>query len=129
MIITLIYPYLFQHLGDSAAALTQLADGSHPFSKTLKAAKNPMIVVGSGALQRADGAAIHAAVSSLAQAVRASSQAPQDWKVLNVLQRVSVFSRCSTVLPDRTTVEVLWSSGQVADCRSQGTQFESWPLL
>nr|XP_054768057.1 NADH-ubiquinone oxidoreductase 75 kDa subunit, mitochondrial-like [Lytechinus pictus] len=81
--------YDHEHIGDSTAILKQLADGSHPFSKTLKAAKNPMIVVGSGAFQRSDGAAIHAAVTSLAQAVRASSGAPQDWRVLNVLQRVA----------------------------------------
>lgn len=81
--------YEYQHLGDSTSALQQLADGSHPFSKDLQAAKNPMIVVGSGALQRADSAAIHAAVSSLAQTLRASSQAPPEWRVLNVLQRVA----------------------------------------
>ncbi|XP_030846441.1 NADH-ubiquinone oxidoreductase 75 kDa subunit, mitochondrial [Strongylocentrotus purpuratus] len=81
--------YDYEHIGDSTAVLKQLADGSHPFSKTLKAAKNPMIVVGSGAFQRADGAAIHASLTSLAQAVRASSQAPQEWRVLNVLQRVA----------------------------------------
>ncbi|XP_071484351.1 NADH-ubiquinone oxidoreductase 75 kDa subunit, mitochondrial-like [Diadema antillarum] len=81
--------YDYQHVGESVAVLEQLANGSHPFSKTLKAAKNPMIVVGSGALQREDGAAIHAAVSSLAHSARVSSSAPENWKVLNVLHRVA----------------------------------------
>ncbi|KAG9477189.1 hypothetical protein GDO78_002536 [Eleutherodactylus coqui] len=52
-------------------------------------AKKPMIVVGSGALQRKDGAAIHAAVSTLAQNARISSGVPENWKVLNILHRVA----------------------------------------
>jgi hypothetical protein len=54
-----------------------------------------MIVVGSGALQREDGAAIHAAVAKLAYKARAASGCGEDWRVLNVLHRVSPGSFCS----------------------------------
>ena len=49
-----------------------------------------MIVVGSSALQREDGAAIHAAVAQIAHNARTNCE--EDWKVLNVLHRVSLFS-------------------------------------
>ena len=47
------------------------------------------MIVGSQCLQRADGAAILANVQKLAQAVRVQSKCGQDWRVLNVLQRVA----------------------------------------
>jgi NADH-quinone oxidoreductase subunit G len=38
--------------------LSGIADGSHAFAKVLKDAKRPMVIVGSGALSRGDGAVI-----------------------------------------------------------------------
>lgn len=81
--------YTYDHLGDSPQIIKDLATGKHPFSKVLSQAKKPMIVVGSSALQRKDGAAIHAAVSTLAQNARSSSGVPENWKVLNILHRVA----------------------------------------
>ncbi|XP_022109177.1 NADH-ubiquinone oxidoreductase 75 kDa subunit, mitochondrial-like [Acanthaster planci] len=81
--------YEYDHLGDTASVLQDLVDGKHPFSPTLAQAKHPMIVVGSGALQREDGTTIHGLVASLAQKAKASSQAGDEWKVLNVLHRVA----------------------------------------
>ncbi|CAL8309151.1 unnamed protein product [Merluccius merluccius] len=81
--------YTYDHLGDAAAVLQELASGAHPFCQVLAAAKRPMVVVGSGALQRADGAAVLAAVSQLAHNARASSGVEDGWKVLNVLHRVA----------------------------------------
>ena len=46
-------------------------------------------MVGSSVLQRGDGAAIHRAVSTIAQTARVKSGCSDDWKVLNVLHRVS----------------------------------------
>jgi len=48
-----------------------------------------MVVVGSSILQRKDGSAIHAAVAEIAQNARVKSGCGEDWKVLNVLHRVS----------------------------------------
>lgn len=80
--------YDYEHLGDSVNILQELASGKHPFCKKLSSAKRPMVVVGSGALQREDGAAIHSALTALSQKLRAGSDS-SEWKVLNVLQRVA----------------------------------------
>jgi NADH dehydrogenase (ubiquinone) Fe-S protein 1 len=79
--------YDYEHLGEDPKVLQQLISGTHAFSQKLKAAKKPAIVVGSSALQRKDGLAIHANVSTLAQKVRTSSGCGEDWRVLNVLHR------------------------------------------
>ncbi|XP_075036301.1 NADH-ubiquinone oxidoreductase 75 kDa subunit, mitochondrial [Mixophyes fleayi] len=81
--------YTYDHLGDSPQLVKDIASGKHPFSKVLSQAKKPMVVVGSSALQRKDGAAIHAAVSIIAQNARSSSGVAEEWKVLNILHRVA----------------------------------------
>uniref|UniRef100_A0A2K6C345 NADH-ubiquinone oxidoreductase 75 kDa subunit, mitochondrial n=1 Tax=Macaca nemestrina TaxID=9545 RepID=A0A2K6C345_MACNE len=70
-------------------SLKNIASGSHPFSQVLKEAKKPMVVLGSSALQRNDGAAILAAVSSIAQKIRMTSGVTGDWKVMNILHRIA----------------------------------------
>lgn len=57
--------YRYQHLGDSAAAIGPLLSGEGSFAETLRAAEQPMVVLGMGALVRADGAAVLAAVRRL----------------------------------------------------------------
>ena len=49
-----------------------------------------MVIVGSEMFERGDAAAIHAAVSAIAQKARIQSKPDEgeDWKVLNVLHRV-----------------------------------------
>lgn len=54
-----------------------------------------MVVVGSTSLQRKDGQAIHNAVSTIAQTARVQSGCGEEWKVLNVLHRVSVIRKKS----------------------------------
>lgn len=81
--------YDYEHLGDTTQVLNQLVDGSHPFSKTLAAAKKPMIVLGAQQLTRPDGAAILAQVQKLAQAVSSKTKVGSDWKVLNILHQVA----------------------------------------
>ncbi|XP_074659020.1 NADH-ubiquinone oxidoreductase 75 kDa subunit, mitochondrial-like [Tubulanus polymorphus] len=79
--------YTYNHLGDSTQILQQLADGTHPVMQELKKAKNPLVLVGSAALQRDDGSAVHSAVVNIAQQLRGNRD--DDWKVLNVVQRVA----------------------------------------
>merc|ERR1712002_1413632 len=81
--------YTYDHLGEETSVLKDLANGTHPFCQVLSAAKRPVVVVGSSALQREDGAAILSAVSTIAQNARASSGVEEGWKVLNVLHRVA----------------------------------------
>lgn len=76
----LTYPTEF--LGNSGSVLTALANGSHPFVETLKAAKNPLIILGAGALRRGDGLAVQAAARAIAENVGAVRE---DWNGFNVL--------------------------------------------
>ncbi len=59
----LTYPY--EYLGAGPQTLADLADGKHLFAEVLKNAKNPMVILGSGAVARADGAAIQALAGKL----------------------------------------------------------------
>ncbi|KAG7227618.1 hypothetical protein INR49_005433 [Caranx melampygus] len=81
--------YSYDHLGESAKVLQEIASGTHPYSKMLAEAKRPVVVIGSSCLQREDGAAIMAAVSTISQNARVSSGVEETWKVLNVLHRVA----------------------------------------
>ncbi len=54
--VDLTYPV--QQLGAGVDVLEAIATGSHDFAKVLKDAKRPMIIVGSGAVARTDGAAL-----------------------------------------------------------------------
>jgi NADH-quinone oxidoreductase subunit G len=54
--VDLTYPV--EQLGTDIGVLESIADGSHAFAKVLKDAQRPMIVLGAGALNRADGAAV-----------------------------------------------------------------------
>jgi NADH-quinone oxidoreductase subunit G len=74
--------YPVERLGAGAATLRDLVDGKVGFFEKLKAAKNPLIVLGMGALAREDGAAVLALARELADklgAVRA------DWNGFAVL--------------------------------------------
>jgi len=79
--------YPAQHLGESADTLRQLLAGKHAFSAQLKAAKQPIIVLGAAALAGPGGGQLLALTQQLAQQTRAA--APAGWRVLSVLQRVA----------------------------------------
>ena len=71
-----------ESLGAGPQTLGDLAAGKLAFLETLKAAKNPMIIVGQGALARADGAAVLAAARKLADAC---GVVKDGWNGFNVL--------------------------------------------
>jgi NADH-quinone oxidoreductase subunit G len=50
--------YTYDYLGAGPETLAEVASGRHPFADTLKKADRPLILIGSGALARPDGAAI-----------------------------------------------------------------------
>ncbi len=50
--------YKYDHLGAGPDVLKAIADGTHAFAEVLKAAKNPMLILGQGALARQDGEAV-----------------------------------------------------------------------
>ncbi len=57
--------YPCEYLGAGPQTLADLAGGKLPFAEVLKNAKNPMVILGSGAVARADGAAIQALAGKL----------------------------------------------------------------
>jgi len=74
--------YKYEHLGAGAQTLKDVAEGAHSFAATLKAAKNPMLIVGMGALARADGAAVLAACRQVAEGC---GLVRDEWNGFNVL--------------------------------------------
>ncbi|GAC1340205.1 MAG: NADH-quinone oxidoreductase subunit NuoG [Acetobacteraceae bacterium] len=70
--------YAVQQLGEGPEALHQLGD----FQQVLQGAKRPMVIVGQGALRRADGAAVLAAAWALAVSCGAIGA---EWHGFNVL--------------------------------------------
>ena len=74
--------YKHEHLGAGPQTLQEIADGRHAFAEVLRAAKKPMLVLGMGALQRPDGAA----VLNLARRVADTFNMIQpDWNGFNLL--------------------------------------------
>ncbi len=74
--------YRTTHVGTGPEALADLG----AFGEVLQAAERPMIILGSGAVARADGAAILAATRALAQKVGAVGEG---WNGFNFLQRAA----------------------------------------
>ncbi|MDD3181394.1 MAG: NADH-quinone oxidoreductase subunit NuoG [Alphaproteobacteria bacterium] len=75
------YPY--HHVGYSPVAMRDLIDNRHEFADLLRAAKNPMIILGAGALARPDGGPLHALARELAESFE---MVRDDWNGFNVLQ-------------------------------------------
>ena len=85
--------YDYDQLGAGPETLSQIADGSHAFAKVLDAAARQMIIVGQGALARADGAAVLATARAIAEKFGMIQPASSDaegnevptWNGFNVL--------------------------------------------
>ena len=75
--------YDYEYLGAGTDTLTDLVNGSGSFLEKLKLAKNPMIIVGQGALTREDGAAILADAAKLAGNIGAVSEAWNGFSILH----------------------------------------------
>jgi NADH-quinone oxidoreductase subunit G len=78
--------YRAQNLGAGPRSLTDFLEGRHDFAKVLEAAERPMIIVGSGAVARPDGAAVLAAARAAAEKFGAVKDG---WNGFNLLQRVA----------------------------------------
>uniref|UniRef100_A0AAG5DQF0 NADH-ubiquinone oxidoreductase 75 kDa subunit, mitochondrial n=1 Tax=Anopheles atroparvus TaxID=41427 RepID=A0AAG5DQF0_ANOAO len=75
--------YNYEHLGSDTSLIRDIASGNHPFSKKLKEATKPLIIVGANQLARKDGSSFLKALHVLANSL---SPADSKWKVWNVLQ-------------------------------------------
>ena len=76
--------YRHQSLGNDPQVLTALAEGRHDFAKVLKDAKRPMLILGQGALRRADGAALLATARKVAEET-GMIRPDEGWNGFNVL--------------------------------------------
>jgi NADH-quinone oxidoreductase subunit G len=74
--------YPVERLGAGPATLRELVDGKLGFFDKLKAAKNPLIIVGMGALAREDGSAVLALARQLVEKLNAVRD---DWNGFAVL--------------------------------------------
>lgn len=75
--------YDYDYLGAGTDSLSDLAAGKHSFADVLRGAKRPIVLVGSGALARHDGAAVLALSAKLAADVGALKDG---WNGFAVLQ-------------------------------------------
>src|SRR5450759_4315443 len=75
--------YVYDYLGAGTDSLSELAAGKPSFADVLKAAKNPIVLVGSGVAARHDGAAVLALAAKLALDVGAVKDG---WNGFAVLQ-------------------------------------------
>jgi NADH-quinone oxidoreductase subunit G len=78
--------YNITELGNSNEILISIAEGKHPFSKLLRKAKNPIIIVGMSALQRADGDSILVAIETIS---KYTNLITKDWNGINILHNAA----------------------------------------
>ncbi|MEX1147026.1 MAG: NADH-quinone oxidoreductase subunit NuoG [Sphingomonadales bacterium] len=74
--------YPVEELGDAPAILGEIASGKHAFAKVLKKAKRPMLILGQGALARADGDRVLGLARRIADG---TGMVGDDWNGFNVL--------------------------------------------
>ncbi|WP_160004670.1 NADH-quinone oxidoreductase subunit NuoG [Rhizobium sp. 18055] len=75
--------YSYDYLGSGPDTLKDLVDGTHSFAKVLGDAKKPLIIIGQGALSRADGAGVLASAAKLAGTVGAVVEGWNGFSVLH----------------------------------------------
>ncbi|SIP89525.1 NADH dehydrogenase subunit G [Rhizobium sp. RU35A] len=75
--------YAYDYLGAGTDTLTDLVNGSNGFVEKLRNAKKPLIIVGSGAVTRDDGASVLAAAANLAVSVGAVADGWNGFGVLH----------------------------------------------
>jgi NADH-quinone oxidoreductase subunit G len=73
----------YDYLGAGSKTLSGLAKSKGDFIEALKAAERPAIIIGQGALSRADGAAILKAAAGLAKTVKVVREGWNGWNVLH----------------------------------------------
>ncbi|KAJ2779462.1 ndufs1 NADH-ubiquinone oxidoreductase subunit [Coemansia interrupta] len=79
--------YDYTHVGATAAAIDELAQGRHAFAETLRQAKRPLVIVGSAVAELSNARDVLAAVARLADSVPQLVSA--EWNGLSVLQNAA----------------------------------------
>ena len=78
--------YPVHNFGADPRILSDVILGTHPLSKVLSEAKNPVIILGTGALARSDGQAIFAAAKAIAEKYNVIREG---WNGFNVLHHAA----------------------------------------
>ncbi len=78
--------YKTQHLGAGPETLAAIAGGRHDFCQVLEGAENAMVILGSGAVARPDGAAVLANARAIAERFDCVRDG---WNGFNLLQRAA----------------------------------------
>ncbi|KAF8064860.1 Ndufs1, NADH-ubiquinone oxidoreductase 75kD subunit (775) [Lyophyllum atratum] len=78
--------YGYEHLGTDAKALSKFITGNTPFAQKFKAAKKPLIIVGSALTENADGAAVYNELARYVQLNKKTFLTPE-WNGFSVLHR------------------------------------------
>ncbi len=78
--------YPVADLGAGPATLAELAAGKHGFGEVLEAAKRPLLILGSGAAARADGAKVLGLARKVAERY---GMVQDDWNGFNLLHRAA----------------------------------------
>jgi len=78
--------YPAEHLGAGPRTLTEIVSSEHPFRAVLDSAERPMLILGPGAVARADGAGIVAIARQIAEA---TGMTDGNWNGFNVLHRAA----------------------------------------
>lgn len=79
--------YDYEHLGTDASAISKLDSSNSAFREAFKAAKKPMIIIGSGINEHPDSTSIYKSLGNFVAAHKGRFQT-QNWNGFNVLQRV-----------------------------------------
>ncbi len=80
------FTYPITHLGPGPETLSQIAAGTHGFASVLEGAERPMLILGPGAVARADGEAILATARTVADKF---GMVKEDWNGFNILHRAA----------------------------------------
>ncbi|KAJ2913531.1 hypothetical protein MD484_g6880, partial [Candolleomyces efflorescens] len=80
--------YGYEHLGDNANALTDFITGKSPFAEKFKAAKKPLIIVGSALSEHPDSAAVYNELAKFVELNKDKLVTPE-WNGFSILQRVA----------------------------------------
>jgi len=80
--------YGYEYLGDNAKAVADFVAGKGEFAKKFKAAKKPLIIVGSALAEHPDGAAVYNALAKFVEKNKSQLVTPE-WNGFSVLQRVA----------------------------------------
>src|SRR5262249_43208749 len=76
--------YACDYLGAGPQTLAKVAAGTHEFSRVLKQAEHPLVILGMGALARPDGATIAALAAQLSQGAAQQAAGAAGWNGYSV---------------------------------------------